>query len=93
MKGKEKEQLYPDMLVECANIILGNSMKNWGKYQDLISMVSPVIFCDKGVVIRHPLSQISSNKLETDDYRITLGFALINQQAKEENENGQNINS
>ncbi|WP_054693462.1 ATP-binding protein [Syntrophomonas palmitatica] len=87
---EEKEQLYPDMLVECANIILGNSMKNWGKYQDLISMVSPVIFCDKGVVIRHPLSQISSNKLEAEDYRMTLSFALINHPSGEENEDGKN---
>jgi len=80
----EKEQLYPDLLAECANIIIGGSLKNWGQVKDLITLESPVIIANRGFSLSHPNSQIAYTCLEFADYRITLGIALLDRLSSEE---------
>ncbi len=77
LNDAEKYQLYPDLLAECANIIVGGSLKHWGKIQDLVSMESPVIVCNRGVVFRHGSSHSVLLRLESDAYRLTLALALL----------------
>jgi len=73
----EKEQLYPDLLAECANIIIGGSLKNWGQVKDLVTLESPVIISNHGFSLNHPNSQIAYTCMEFADYRITIGIALL----------------
>ena len=80
----EKEQLYPDLLAECANIIIGGSLKNWGQVKDLITLESPLIIANHGFSLNHPNSQIAYTRLEFSDYRITLGIVLLDRLSSEE---------
>ncbi|NLW91789.1 MAG: PAS domain S-box protein [Syntrophomonadaceae bacterium] len=73
----EKNQLYPDLLAECANIIIGASLKNWGQIKDLITLESPVIVSNHGFILRHPNSPIAYTSMKSGDYRITVGIALL----------------
>lgn len=77
IEESEKKQLYPDLLAECANIIIGGSLKNWGQIKDLVTLESPIIVSNQGFILRHPNSQIAYTRMEAGDYRITVGIALL----------------
>jgi|GEM_PF-1031247 len=81
---EEKDLLYPDLLAECANIIIGASLKSWGQLKDLVTLESPVIVSNHGFMLRHPNSQIAYTRMESGDYRLTVGIALLDRQANGE---------
>lgn len=80
----ERDHLYTDLLAECANIIVGGSLKNWGQIKDLINLECPVVICNQGFALKHSDAQIAYTHMESADYHLTVAVAVLERQLDRE---------
>jgi two-component system, chemotaxis family, sensor kinase CheA len=90
---EEVNAYLEDVVAECSNIILGNSIKNFGEIEDLVSIGTPTIVCYKGASIRYSDSNMLCCNLRKEEYEIGFSFVCIDEILSEEvKEYGEYIN-
>lgn len=74
LSSEEIKDYMEDVAAECSNIILGNSLKNFGEIEDLISIGTPTIVCYNGASIKYSNFVIASYKIKKDNYEVSFSF-------------------
>lgn len=70
----EKNGYMEDVVGECSNIIIGNSIKTFGEIGDFISVSIPTILCYKGASIKYPHENIMTCELDNGEYSVSFSF-------------------
>ncbi|MGS0765862.1 chemotaxis protein CheX [Syntrophomonas curvata] len=84
MAPEEKDTLQADLLAEASNIIVGNSLKSLGIWEDQLTVSTPVIECSKSSILRHSRSQILCRELEEGCYTLTISLVSMDEELVEE---------
>lgn len=84
----EIEQYMEDVVAECSNIIIGNSIKGFGEIQDLITIGSPTIICYKGASIKYNNASITSCNFKNEKYEMSFSFVSMDEKIQEVQFNG-----
>ncbi|MDP4145177.1 MAG: ATP-binding protein [Bacillota bacterium] len=67
-----------DTVAECSNIMLGNSIREFGGLEDFITIGTPTIICHKGASIKYWDWPIWNSSLEFEQYSINISFVCLN---------------
>lgn len=75
----EARQYMEDVIAECSNIIIGNSIKSFGEVQNFVTIGSPTIICYRGASIKYNNASITSCSLKKDEYEMSFSFVSIDE--------------
>lgn len=77
IESDQIDEYLEDVVAECSNIILGNSIRHFGEIEELISIGIPTIVCYKGASIKYSNSNMLCCNLIKDDYEVSFSFICI----------------
>lgn len=72
--AEEDPEVLEDLTAEVTNIILGNSLKNLGDFEDLVKIGIPTVTANRGTSIKKSNTQICTCSIENNDYIVTSSF-------------------
>ena len=73
----EDPEILEDLTAEVTNIILGNSLKYLGDFEDLVRIGIPTVTANRGTSIKKSTAQIYTCSMENDIYIVTCSFIAI----------------
>lgn len=74
---EEDTDILEDLTAEATNIILGNSLKKLGDFEDLVRIGIPTVTANRAASIKQSNTQIYTCSIENDAYIVTSSFLPV----------------
>jgi len=75
--SEDDTEVLEDLTAETTNIILGNSLKKLGEFEDLIRIGTPTVTSNRAASIKQSNAQIYTCSIENDAYIVTSSFIPV----------------
>ncbi len=75
--SEDDTEVLEDLTAETTNIILGNSLKKLGEFEDLIRIGTPTVTANRAASIKQSNAQIYTCSIENDAYIVTSSFIPV----------------